>query len=208
MNTRRLMVSLCLFLAWHPSVYANAMVHQNAAKSGSGMSRGRIRTGETRTESGVRQVAGQKTILNPLLKNQSLQNVSLLETNVGAQRPDESSKAQKSSNTADSSDTTDADKDKKSSSKKTWEQKLKDDSTGEIPKNVSEAAKRCSETMAKYWNSWTDGSGVLTIKRIGQLLKNEDITGKQAAALGALADYFYRQDRKVSSLKTADRKDS
>ncbi len=212
MSYRQVMVLLCSLLAWQPSVSANAIQHQNESESSNRSSHDRIRSGGDKAVIDAHRDSKEKAELNPLKSNPGLQNISLTEINVSRQSPSESALAQGSADSTEIADTSSKTDDKgkhdKRKSSKTWKQKLKEASTGEIPENVSEAAKHCSSTMAKYWNTWTQGSGVLTIKRIGQLLNDSDITGKQAAALGALADYFYRENRKVSSLKTADKKDS
>jgi hypothetical protein len=96
----------------------------------------------------------------------------------------------------------------KSTPKKSWDDKQAEASKIEIPENVQEAAQHFDKTIEAHWESWTQGTGKLTIVQIGKLLDNPDITGKQAAALGALVDYFYKMHRKVTSIGTATTTDA
>jgi hypothetical protein len=91
---------------------------------------------------------------------------------------------------------------------KSWGESQTEAASLEIPKNIQESSKHLMKTMEEYWDSWTEGTGKLTITRIGQLLDNPNITGRQAAALGALVDYFYKLNRSVTSLATANSTDA
>lgn len=57
--------------------------------------------------------------------------------------------------------------------------------------SLPDVGQRLEKVIERYWNEWTKGQDTLTLHRIGELLKNPDIKGEQAAILGTRADYYY-----------------
>lgn len=113
-------------------------------------------------------------------------------------RHDDSSKATK---TASENSTTQV-------ASKSWDQQVSTTSNLVIPKNIQESAKHLTTTIQDNWSTWTNGQDTLTITRIGQLISDPSTTGKEAAALGALVDYFYKLNRSVTSLSEANSVDA